>query len=154
MSYVKDWCRANGYDYRLYICWMSMRWRCTNPKRKDYHRYGGRGIKVCARWGNYANFAADMGPHPGKGFSLDRKRNNENYRHGNCRWATTTVQNRNRNLSTRSGKLTLAKVARIRKLYAGDARSKRGSISQQALADRYGISRPMVSYILKGTTWK
>src|SRR5579859_2734912 len=130
----------------LYNAWRSMRWRCTNKNRKDYPRYGGRGIAVCVQWTSFATFAADMGPHPGKGWSLDRKNNDQNYRRGNCHWAKATVQNRNRNLSTRSGKLTLAKVARIRKLYAGDARSKRGSISQQALADRYGISRSMVSY--------
>lgn len=138
----------------LYNAWRSMRWRCTNKNRKDYPRYGGRGITFCARWSVYMNFAADMGPHPGKGWSLERERNNQNYRRGNCVWATSTAQNRNRNLSTRSGKLTLAKVARIRKLYDGDCRSKRGGMSQQALADRYGVSRPMISYILKGTTWK
>jgi hypothetical protein len=131
-----------------------MHWRCTNPNRKDWPRYGGRGIKVDARWDSYANFAADMGPHPGKGWTLDRKDNDLGYRHGNCRWTTMTVQNRNRNLSTRSGKLDAADVAQIRKLYAGDARSKRGSITQQALADRYGVTRPMVSYILSGRTWK
>lgn len=137
----------------LYNAWRSMHWRCTNKNRKDYPRYGGRGIKVCRRWRRYIHFAVDMGPHPGKGWSLEREDNNRGYRRSNCVWATSTTQNRNRNLSTRSGKLTLAKVARIRKLYAGDARSKRGSISQQAIADRFGISRPMVSYILKGTTW-
>ena len=137
----------------LYNAWRSMRWRCHNPKRKDFYRYGGRGITICARWSSFANFAKDMGPHPGKGFSLDRKRNNEGYRRGNCRWMTPTVQNRNRNLSTRSGKLTAAKVARIRKLYKGDARSKGYSMSQQRIADLYGISRPMVSYILSGRTW-
>lgn len=138
----------------LYNAWRSMHWRCTNPNRKDWPRYGGRGIRVCKRWGSYANFAADMGPHPGKGYSLNRKNNDKDYCRGNCQWSTSTTQNRNRNLSARSGKLTAVQVAQIRKLYAGDARIKRGSVSQQALANRYGVSRPMISYIVKGTTWK
>lgn len=148
MSYVRNWCVAHGHDYSLYIAWCSMHWRCENPKRKDWPRYGGRGIKVCARWGSYANFVADMGPHPGKGLTLDREDNDQDYRHGNCRWTTITVQNRNRNLSTRSGKLDAVDAAQIRKLYAA------GGCTHQSLADKYGVSRPMVSYLIKGTTWK
>ena len=32
--------------------WCAMRARCTNPKNKDYHHYGARGITVCERWLN------------------------------------------------------------------------------------------------------
>ena len=34
----------------------SMIQRCENPKRQQYSRYGGRGIKVCEEWHNYENF--------------------------------------------------------------------------------------------------
>ena len=30
----------------------SMIQRCENPKRQQYSRYGGRGIKVCEEWHN------------------------------------------------------------------------------------------------------
>ena len=34
----------------------SMIQRCENPKRQQYSRYGGRGIKVCEEWYNYEIF--------------------------------------------------------------------------------------------------
>ena len=33
-----------------YNAWLAMRQRCRNPNGLAYSRYGGRGIKVCARW--------------------------------------------------------------------------------------------------------
>ena len=71
-------------EYSTYICWCSMHWRCENPGRDDYSRYGGRGIKVCARWKDYANFVHDMGLRP-KGRSLGRIDNDGNYEPSNCR---------------------------------------------------------------------
>jgi len=70
--------------------------RCTNPNRADYRLYGGRGIKVCKRWRDFAAFLADMGERP-KGKTLDRyPNNNGNYQPGNCRWATPKQQAANR----------------------------------------------------------
>src|SRR6267142_1714475 len=62
-----------------YNTWISINRRCTDIKSKDYRDYGGRGIKVCARWKNsFENFFADMGVRPSKTHSLDRKENNGN----------------------------------------------------------------------------
>ena len=68
--------------------------RCTNPNSKNFHDYGGRGIKFL--FNNFEEFFADIGPRPGKEYSLDRINNEGNYEPGNCRWATMKIQSRNK----------------------------------------------------------
>lgn len=79
----------------IHRAWSGMLTRCTNKNTGSYHRYGGRGIKVCKRWLKFENFLADMGEKP-TGLSLDRIDNNKGYYPSNCRWATTKEQNNNR----------------------------------------------------------
>lgn len=75
--------------------------RCTNPNRKKFAIYGARGISVCARWReSFDAFLLDVGPRPGRGFSLDRIDVNGNYEPGNVRWASDTEQSRNRRTNT------------------------------------------------------
>jgi len=86
-----------------YTCWRNIRARCSNPKRHDYPRYGGRGITVCDRWnpakgGSFENFLADMGlkPEPKSQYSIERENNNGEYSPSNCVWTTRSVQMLNR----------------------------------------------------------
>lgn len=79
----------------LHRTWLMMRSRCSNPKDSSYKNYGGRGIRVCDRWNDFANFLKDMGERP-DGMTLDRKDVDGDYTPENCRWATTLEQNRNK----------------------------------------------------------
>lgn len=80
----------------LYRVWGDMKQRCLNPKHKDYPNYGSKGITVCKRWMKFINFYEDMGERP-KNKSLDRINNDGNYEPGNCRWATSSEQQQNKN---------------------------------------------------------
>jgi hypothetical protein len=75
--------------------WEHMRGRCRNPNHAQYSKYGGRGITVCERWDNFANFLADMG-EPARGMQIDRIDPDGNYEPKNCRWATKWQQHINK----------------------------------------------------------
>jgi hypothetical protein len=89
---------------RVHRIWKGMLTRCLNPRTKCYSRYGGRGIKVCARWRNFENFYADMGDPPSEQHSIDRINNDGDYEPSNSRWATGSEQTRH---TRRSHYLTL-----------------------------------------------
>jgi hypothetical protein len=87
-----------------YSTWHAMRYRCSDPAAAGFACYGGRGIRVCARWdASFQAFRDDMGPRPA-GASIDRIDSDGHYSCGacdecrargwvaNCRWADTTTQ--------------------------------------------------------------
>ena len=78
-----------------YRCWRAMINRCTYPYVPNYARYGGRGIKVCEEWKTFEGFLAGMGDRPGPEYSLEREKVDEDYKPGNCFWATKGQQANN-----------------------------------------------------------
>jgi hypothetical protein len=95
MAFGKKWKNRAGTP--VYYVWRDMRRRCSNPKADSWHRYGGRGIKVCDAWENdYDNFfewAIDNGYK--EGLSIERKDFNGNYEPDNCTWITMYEQHSN-----------------------------------------------------------
>lgn len=82
---------------REYKCWLNMIDRCVNEKNVGFKHYGGRGIAVCDRWAtSFKAFFADMGPRPSPQHSIDRIDVDGDYEPSNCRWATPSEQQSNR----------------------------------------------------------
>jgi hypothetical protein len=102
-GHVRSFTRRDGTQGRAttreFNTWASMVGRCHSHLHHAYVLYGGRGIRVCARWrerGGYGmlNFVRDMGPRP-VGLTLDRINPNGHYEPGNTRWATPKMQAQN-----------------------------------------------------------
>jgi hypothetical protein len=141
----------------LYTTWQNMIGRCHRKSNPRYHRYGGRGIKVCAEWRNsFEQFVADMGPKP-KGTSLHRMENDQDYCKENCKWGTEEEQRSNgkpgthpnprsvRQRAIKHGLKPDTLHARLRRGLKGKALYRKpheGSVS--ALAAQAGISRNAV----------
>lgn len=82
---------------KIYNVWNHMISRCNNERDKSWDRYGGRGIRVCARWTNsFAAFAEDMLPTYRDGLTIERKNNNKGYSKANCIWVPLGLQAKNR----------------------------------------------------------
>ncbi len=83
---------------RIYRSWDNMRQRCYNPRRKDYPRYGGRGITVCEEWRTdfYCFYRWALLNGYADHLTVDRINSDGNYEPANCRWATPLQQSLNR----------------------------------------------------------
>lgn len=80
-----------------FLLWQAMIARCYRKTHKSYKNYGGRGIRVCARWiRDFGAFIVDVGPRPSRRYMLDRRDNDGDYKPGNIRWVKRVVSNRNR----------------------------------------------------------
>lgn len=98
--------RDDAEHKRLYRIYYGMKTRCNNPKERNYHRYGGRGIHVCPEWQNnfdaFKSWALTHGYSPN--LSIDRINNDGNYEPDNCRWATAKEQANNRSTNKKEKK--------------------------------------------------
>lgn len=83
----------------LYSRYKHIKERCYNPNSKSYHRYGGRGIKMCDEWLNNYQLFEDWCLSNGfqEGLAIDRIDNDGNYSPDNCRFVTLKENNQKRN---------------------------------------------------------
>ena len=91
--------RKHGYGKHPLI---KIHWRmlncCNNKESEFYHRYGGRGIRVCEEWREplkFINWCLENGYE--KGLTIDRIDNDGNYEPSNCRWVSPFVNASNKN---------------------------------------------------------
>lgn len=90
--------KSNGYGgHPLSFVWHGMIDRCYKENHSQYVNYGERGITVYSEWLNsfdvFFNWCISNGWVYGK--YIDRKNNDGNYEPDNCRFASSTVSNRN-----------------------------------------------------------
>jgi hypothetical protein len=114
---------------------MAMKSRCESPSASGFRKYGGKGVRVCERWQDYANFLADMGECPSQKHGIDREDNAKGYEPGNCRWATQKEQQNNR---TNNRRLTFRGETLTLMQWTERLGVKRGTIA--ARIDKYGWS--------------
>lgn len=81
-----------------YSTYLGMLARCRNSNHKAFYLYGGRGIKVYAKWigkKGFAAFLSHMGRKPTINHTIERIDSDEGYKPGNVKWATRREQGRN-----------------------------------------------------------
>ena len=138
----------------LYITWKQMVARCYIPSTSHFQHYGGRGVRVAARWMDFRNFLADMGPSHSSGTSIDRINSNGHYAPDNCRWANKQTQSENRRgirfIEIDGKRMLLASTARSNGLHPETValRIKHGEIPSDAITRKAATSpKPRPVYV-------
>ena len=125
---------------KAYSSWINMRRRVNTPRGKKEQFY--KGLTIDNSWNSFEVFLNDMGL-PKLDQSIDRIDNNKGYSKENCRWSNNFVQSRNR----RCVKLSVEIAEQIKIKYQNK------KITQQLLANKYGVSQHMISCVIRNKNW-
>jgi DNA-binding CsgD family transcriptional regulator len=131
--------------------------RCHNPKTTSYRWYGAKGVEVCHEWRadtstfvQYVleNFAKTFWLKSGKGnkryFHIDRIDPSKGYEPGNIQFTPSAGNCSRRRRAGPHRNLTKADIEAIVKL-------KEDGLSQGEIAERFDVSRQVVSYHLRAS---
>ncbi len=124
-------------DYR------NMKQRCYDTTTSYYHRYGGRGVKVCNEW--IDDFEAFKLWHKKtyiKNMTLDRKDNSKEYSPSNCRWVSMKIQSQNREVKGKIHSLSIDEQSDMLELYDNT------KISQSELSRITNIPRTSIQALI------
>lgn len=135
--------RCSGTS-KAYRCWCHVKERTSNPKCKNWHNYGGRGITMFPAWmESFQEFYSYVGTPPTAGHSIDRFPDmNGNYEPGNVRWATAKEQAQNR----RGLVLSEEVAAKIRQL-------KSDGWKMVKISRYLGVTYASVKHVIHNGTW-
>jgi hypothetical protein len=123
--------------------WHLIKYRCYDQKSNCYDRYGALGIEVCDQWlkssESFYYWAIKNGYE--QELTIDRIDSSKGYSPENCRWATTTQQNRNRKNTLKDGE-----VEEIKQML-------RNGDKPVQIAKKYNVPVKRIYYIKTGYTW-
>jgi transcriptional regulator with XRE-family HTH domain len=87
--------KLNGKSRPEWVAFRDMHRRVSDPEHRQYHRYGGKGIRIHPDWSytleGLQNFFKDVGPRPSK-HSLHRTPPTANYGPRTAKWADGRTQ--------------------------------------------------------------
>ena len=123
-----------------------MKNKCYNPNNRWYKNYGGKGIGVCNEWCESFEPFRDWALANGyrERLNLSRRDIRSDFTPENCYFTEPIVTVEKRGTS----KLNRIKAQEIRKLY------QEGALSQDQLAQKYGVNPSTISRIICNKVWK
>ena len=135
---------------RAKSAWRVMHRRCTQPKFKDFPRYGGAGVKICPQWSTFQHFLQDMGLPPTSKHWLGRLDVLGHYTPDNCIWTLPTPQKNRRNCCVRvqvaGDQMTVAQASQLPGKPTGMTIARRWRRG-------FSLDAPKLAKIYKASQW-